>query len=32
MEAAYLVILVVTFLGIAAVAAYVLRKMFAAQS
>jgi hypothetical protein len=28
MEAAYLVILVVTFLGIAALSAYVLRKVF----
>jgi hypothetical protein len=31
MEAAYLVVLVVTFLGIAALAAYVLCKMLAAQ-
>jgi hypothetical protein len=31
MQAAYLVVLVVTFLGIAATAGYVLRKMFAAQ-
>jgi hypothetical protein len=31
MEAAFLVILVVTFLGIAALAAYVVRRMFAVQ-